>query len=335
MLLLLLLMAVNSITIQQGKCSTSQDCQVFTDRLQQQEPLFQQQGGYSCIDKQCVYTVASNNLCTSNRDCAAYGYILDSIERNITLNFDYNEFLSNLCAPQHCTIQSDCLEASGPLLKNNNILGGCCRGIPVDGTCALNGMELCTDQHHCYPDSNPNSNSRICTVLSKNSTQWIGIVLTLLGAATSNMGLNIQKYAHRKRFEKQTIIKERGKMGILYGLGQIKVSLTNLYRNMSKTSLGNNRNDTDVGFNNEHNNTGMTNNENITGMTNDTSSNGMNTTNDNFNQFSASDADRIEFQKRLGMNQLFKNPVFIFLILEMVIGNVGIRFGKYLQLYCL
>jgi hypothetical protein len=53
-----------------------------------------------------------------------------------------------------------------------------------------------------HPPNSINANLQCVTQL-KTSTLWIGVILTLLGAATINIGLNVQKLAHRKRIEKR------------------------------------------------------------------------------------------------------------------------------------
>ena len=294
-MILLAVIATTTAAVQivQGECNTLQDCLVFTERLQQQSPLLQKQGGYSCIRNRCTYTVSTGNLCRKVEDCSAFGFVSDSMQRNLSLNFNPTEFLKDLCSPQHCTIQSDCLDASFPFLnQNNSQTQGCCKGIPLEGICSLTGIEMCTDQHHCYPSPVESSSERICTVENKSNTQWIGIVLTLIGAATCNMALNLMKYAHRKRFEKQI-----SNNGFMYG---IKEQISNIYRNISGSTL--NR-DTVVG------NVGIQENDSLDIDLQP-----------NIKRVSAQEKPR--FQKRLGMRDLFNNPRWLLGMFIFFLGNI-------------
>jgi hypothetical protein len=54
------------------------------------------------------------------------------------------------------------------------------------------------------------------TAAPPQSTQWIGIILTLIAAALTNLGLNLQKLALRKRHEKEVKKIEKEKIGLFY-----------------------------------------------------------------------------------------------------------------------
>jgi hypothetical protein len=69
------------------------------------------------------------------------------------------------------------------------------------------------------------------------STQWIGIALTLIAAAATNIGLNLQKFALRKRQEKVVKRKEKEQLGLFYRMSSLKLSVSNFYRNVSNGSL--------------------------------------------------------------------------------------------------
>ena len=49
-------------------------------------------------------------------------------------------------------------------------------------------------------------------------TLFMCLYLGLSGASATNIGFNVQKYAHRKRHEKRVIQKDRSLLGFLYGL---------------------------------------------------------------------------------------------------------------------
>ncbi|KAJ2498657.1 hypothetical protein GGH96_004158 [Coemansia sp. RSA 1972] len=127
------------------------------------------------------------------------------------------------CAPDFCTLESTCGGAwtlpgapndtpqgasSTRPITNNTI--SCCRGFQPDFQCAIyNNVDSCASGYTCI---NPDPKSKIeptvgsplgkCTSQEPHHQIWIGVVLVLIGGATLNIGLNLQKYAFRKRQEK-------------------------------------------------------------------------------------------------------------------------------------
>jgi hypothetical protein len=296
-MILLFLQLVYAVQLQIGTCNRMEDCFVYTERFVNSKEYTserKEQAGFVCLNQTCSYAVSTGNICRTNRDCASYAYVQSVVQRNSTesLAFDYQSWMENACAPQHCNLESSCETVSNPFQATAS--EKCCAGLPTLNTCESFKVGICEEGTTCIPDANPESSIRTCAATSKTSTQWIGILLTFIGAATSNVGLNVQKYAHRKRHEKRVIKRERSRMGFLYGLSNIRVSLANLYKNVSQRSLS--RSSTlkadlpeaslDAARNQARRMSRV--------------------------KISAPDEDRAEFQKKLNMKGLFKNPVFIF-----------------------
>ena len=142
---------------------------------------------------------------------------------------------SDICSPMHCNLDTLCLSNENPFFNGNETIG-CCSGGPSQSKCAIisDGLDSCEQKSTCSPTD---QNDLVCVLNSKTSTQWIGVVITLVAAATLNVGLNLQKLALRKRFEKNMIRKENERSRLLTRLASIKISLSNLYKNMSTPSL--------------------------------------------------------------------------------------------------
>ncbi|KAJ3100571.1 NIPA-like protein 3 [Physocladia obscura] len=127
---------------------------------------------------------------------------------------DAAAYLAGLCGPSFCTIASACSPDSTALFNPANPLQlptfsegqACCDGSPSDATCATFGtasvsVDTCTVDTSCEAGSNSTS-SDVCKATNLDSTLWIGILITIIGAAANNIGLNLQKLALRKRNEK-------------------------------------------------------------------------------------------------------------------------------------
>jgi multidrug transporter EmrE-like cation transporter len=141
------------------------------------------------------------------------------VEKNVTPsaivgidNVNIDSYLKSLCDPQYCTIASTCDSASDPLFQTTNpvtlpeyIPGqACCGGGNIGSTCSSLGHVLptCDLAGVCQVSLNVSDNNSYCGPVNKRATQWIGVVITLIGAAFLNVGLNLQKLALRKRHEK-------------------------------------------------------------------------------------------------------------------------------------
>lgn len=84
------------------------------------------------------------------------------------------------------------------------------------------------------PNTAPNQDGAlVCQPVIKPATLWIGILVTLVGAATLNVGLNIQKLALRKRHEGKLRKTEHDKIKIVQHLAMMRSSFANLLRSVS------------------------------------------------------------------------------------------------------
>ncbi|KAH6579792.1 hypothetical protein BASA61_010027 [Batrachochytrium salamandrivorans] len=204
-----------------GHCSSDDDCVVYNKRLLGWSPG-SRSGGYLCVNDQCAYVVAAGEMCKKPSDCSIYQYVDRAIARNSSSSLlpaaaisNPTAYLNSVCAPEYCTIASSCSTNSDPLFNADpasgviNIPGqylgqSCCTGATTTDTCAQLGsfLDICNNDNVCSTSSDPNINHLICVHISERSTQWIGVIITLVGAATLNIGLNLQKLALRKRHEK-------------------------------------------------------------------------------------------------------------------------------------
>ncbi|KAJ2495095.1 hypothetical protein GGI11_008555, partial [Coemansia sp. RSA 2049] len=155
-------------------------------------------GEYACIDGICRYVVQAGELCRAADDCAAF-------HTNVRLGLNVSS--SSWCAPEFCSLESTCggawtlpgaPEDSPPGAESRRpVTNGtvtCCRGLPANSQCALIGasVDTCSSGYTCDSHS-------LCASQEPHQQQvWIGVLLVLVGGATLNIGLNIQKYAFRK-----------------------------------------------------------------------------------------------------------------------------------------
>ncbi|KAJ2728704.1 hypothetical protein IW152_005892 [Coemansia sp. BCRC 34962] len=138
------------------------------------------------------------------------------------------------CAPEFCTLESSCGGAwtledapanappganSARPVVNGSIL--CCGGFRPASQCGVYGgsVDTCSSGYTCATTAStaaaPSRSSAEKTLADSSTTLlgrctsqephqqvWIGVLLVLIGGATLNIGLNLQKYAFRKRQEK-------------------------------------------------------------------------------------------------------------------------------------
>ncbi|KAJ2711613.1 hypothetical protein H4R19_003168, partial [Coemansia spiralis] len=145
------------------------------------------------------------------------------------------------CAPEFCTLEATCggawtllgAPAHAPAgadsrrpITNGTI--SCCRGFEADAQCGLysGAVDTCGAGYSCATPAGSAAqmhrrtepavamgDGRVdrlgtgtpigkCASQDPHQQVWIGVVLVLIGGATLNIGLNIQKYAFRKRQEK-------------------------------------------------------------------------------------------------------------------------------------
>ncbi|KAJ2472780.1 hypothetical protein GGI02_001338 [Coemansia sp. RSA 2322] len=173
-----------------------------------------------------------SELCSAATDCAAFQ--LSSRRRWATPpttlsnntkpqsvlgidDFSDIDDLSAWCAPEYCTLESFCGGAwtldgapfdASPPANSANSSAACCAGFtPAASQCSLyaGSVDTCASGYVCTTSSSGNAVSNSSTLLGRCVSQephqqvWIGVLLVLMGGATLNVGLNLQKYAFRKR----------------------------------------------------------------------------------------------------------------------------------------
>lgn len=339
------------IALSIGSCLGDSDCLVYSRRLESTKnwglPLTD--GAYACVQSTCQYVVSSGNICRQSSDCSYHAYLTNIINQNRTELFpllnnqirtraQMNSFLQGICSQEYCTKASSCSIASEPYFGGvkleDSLSNKCCRGAEKNQICQKAGadlVEICTESQHCIPDpQNVKSDKFICSIESKKSSQWIGIVLTLISAITTNMGLNLQKLALRKRHMKKVQKKQEERIGIFYKLTALKESISNFYKNLSSANLEKPKNEEPVKkFDLIPDNTQKTferrhsllldgkitsdNNEEIKlrkGVAHRVQS------------YHAPDKDMPQFQKHVGFSKLVKNPRWMLGMLVFILGNL-------------
>jgi hypothetical protein len=208
-------------------------------------------------------------------------------------------YMQGICTEDACDITSSCAKAADPFLINNLQPSKCCRGAKQNETCRRAGglVNICEDEFSsCVPDPVVASNAFICAAESKENTQWIGVVLTLIAATLSNMGLNLQKLALRKRHEKKVQKKAQEQLGIFYRLTSLRDSISNFYRNFSNTQLSSKAKPNDI--------------TRDASKGDESAVTEINYPHHKVQQFPTA-KDQPEFQTEVGFTKLFKNPVFL------------------------
>lgn len=107
---------------------------------------------------------------------------------------------SDICSPNNCNFASKCDRAwdqkdifSIPKIEDQST---CCIGLNDGSECEIvaNNVDPCNSNCRYYDDTN---NEKCGDKNQKNHT-WIGVIICLIGSATLNIGLNVQKYAFTK-----------------------------------------------------------------------------------------------------------------------------------------
>lgn len=183
---------------------------------------------------------SAGSVCRKASDCSQYSFLSNAIESNRSdllpagYNFESTSLLmESLCSPQYCSISSSCDSNYLPYYQFGlTSVESCCSGITLNDPCMQSGKQndkysfnlslgalvsTCNEKLACNPSLDITSNAMICSISSAPvSTQWIGIILTLIAAALTNLGLNLQKLALRKRHEKVVKKKEHERLGLFY-----------------------------------------------------------------------------------------------------------------------
>ncbi|KAJ3274727.1 NIPA-like protein 3 [Terramyces sp. JEL0728] len=240
-----------------------------------------------------------------------YLYPTDNIE----------QYMANICSPNFCTIESSCQAVSDPFSSTMSIsldLQGCCGGIAEKQRCepVLYSVGTCAGQAVCTPDIDPSSNESRCVVPTKASTTWIGIILNLISATTTNIGLNLQKLALRKRHEKVVRKKERETVGLVYHLASLRSSVKTFYRNLSNASLSNRSGAQSLEISTPAEIP-------MESLSRDHSIRQHGETRvKKVQSFPTADKDKAEFQKDLRMGNLFRNPRWLLGMVVFIFGNI-------------
>lgn len=195
-------------------CAVDLDCKPLMRKLTTNE---KKAGRYLCVDKVCRYTVAATQLCNVAQDCAAFVYLSRELG-NKTLRAedgpsDVTAWLSTVCSADACNLETECsASALSTGLYNSTSPPGtarqCCRGLEESWTCSnlAGSLDPCEHGTTCDTKLGREESSAQCTKDTEKSGLWIGIVLTLVGSAIINLGLNLQRYAliraERKKYNK-------------------------------------------------------------------------------------------------------------------------------------
>jgi hypothetical protein len=184
-------MLFNLVVAQQliGPCSTTADCAVYSKLY----PSY----SYICVRQRCQLVLAAGNSCTASFQCSQYQYLALG---NATIPDD-------ICSSSHCSLDTLCEGGPNPYTQGSTQqLERCCAGAAFDAPCAdFDGVSNCRVGSSCQPQSDSNL-LQVCKKNEKGSNQWIGVIITLAGAATLNMGLNLMKasfaQAIREKYQK-------------------------------------------------------------------------------------------------------------------------------------
>ncbi|TPX52032.1 hypothetical protein SeMB42_g01698, partial [Synchytrium endobioticum] len=185
------LAAKNLPAISNTTCSTDDDCTSLNAEIPGWSTSTKT-AGYLCVPQadpalppKCTYKVGAGEICNVATDCAAAEYMARA-ER------------STAASPS---------TSSSTIYRIPDALGANVTSY-IAGLCSLRDNQYIHSQlvtNHAVevrktPGPVQNWVATLIPVVQMNQ-QWIGIVLTLLGAATLNIGLNLQKLALRKRNE--------------------------------------------------------------------------------------------------------------------------------------
>jgi hypothetical protein len=216
--LLLMVTFLAAIVEAQTSCTTDDDCQSLNAAIPGDKA--NRPGAYMCMLGQCRFESKAGSMCYRASDCAAYSYYARALANNESLSLfppsaqsDPIAYMETLCGSEYCSIYT-CDTATQYLNSTNPPpLPGvttstfCCSGIQTGLACEIeaNDLDPCQTGTACTinPET-PDSTALTCVPLSaRGSTTWIGVVIACVAAVLTNIGLNMQKYALRKRLEKQ------------------------------------------------------------------------------------------------------------------------------------
>ncbi|KAJ2328036.1 hypothetical protein GGI00_004303, partial [Coemansia sp. RSA 2681] len=176
--------------------------------------------------------VKPGELCFTASDCAAF-----QLSRRWAPDAATNSTIVSAeeggawCAPEFCTLESSCGGAwtidgapadapPGASTAQQPVANGtvaCCGGFVPAAQCGVYGgsVDTCSSGYTCAATPRSGNSAAQKTLADPSTTLlgrcvsqephqqvWIGVLLVLIGGATLNVGLNLQKYAFRKRQQK-------------------------------------------------------------------------------------------------------------------------------------
>ncbi|KAJ3097691.1 hypothetical protein HDU97_004680, partial [Phlyctochytrium planicorne] len=189
----------------------------------------------------CSFVVGTGEICKKASDCSHFQWVSRQLRKNVSIEaiagrpiLNVTEYLDALCSPSACTIASNCNSFSDPLFSTNNQLllpefihgQACCVGGAEGETCStVSGVATCgINQERSVISADVLDNTLQCVPCNLKKKLWVGVLLTVLSAMFTNMGLNVQKLALRKRHEKKQEKKLQRRMKIIQRLAAIKLS---------------------------------------------------------------------------------------------------------------
>ncbi|KAJ3332698.1 hypothetical protein HDU76_013377 [Blyttiomyces sp. JEL0837] len=223
---LLLILLASTTTISAATTTSTTNCTVDDDCRYLNSGLGDTHGnaGYVCSPL--------GEICQRASDCAQYQYVQRQLNKNITADIilgqpgiNITTYLEGLCSPSFCTISSFCTDSNFDLLNSSSnpfdlpeypSHDACCAGGSTSMTCssiAGGSLNTCDLDNTCQ--------NFTCAPINKKATQWIGILISLIGAAFLNVGLNLQKLALRKRHE--TTQKKKMQLRMMQRLSAIRL----------------------------------------------------------------------------------------------------------------
>ncbi|KAJ3104583.1 hypothetical protein HDU97_009095 [Phlyctochytrium planicorne] len=218
-------------------CSIDDDCKTLNLRLPRNGGV----AAYACVESVCAFVVGTGEICKKASDCTHFQWVSRQLRKNVSIEAivgrpvaNVSAYLDALCSPTACTIASNCNSFSDPLFNTKNQLllpeyiqgQACCVGGAQGETCStVSGVATCGLNEECsIVSADVQDNTLQCVPANLKKKLWVGVLLTVLSAIFTNMGLNVQKLALRKRHEKKQEKKLERRMKIIQRLAAIKLA---------------------------------------------------------------------------------------------------------------
>lgn len=198
-----------------GTCTNDQDCVIYSKQYPSSR------SGYACVQNTCKTLLIPGARCISSDACSLHHFLLKQ----------FNSTAPDVCEPRFCSLSTLCVNDGA---ADSDSVSGCCGGALQNEVCQIVAVDVCSQGSSCSPNDD---NTFRCKIETKQSTQWIGVLITLVAAAVSNLGLNLQKLALRKRFEKRVVRDRNDHDTLQKRLAEMKSEFANMYHNASFVSL--------------------------------------------------------------------------------------------------